>query len=302
MFGQRYNRLTLREGIAKIVPLMMACAAVSLACSDEPTGPTGDGVFGEWLRSGGDVRTYELRLPSSYDGSEPAPLLLAFHGNPDDAVHFEARTGLTPVADEAGFITVYPDGLGGTWGPWDNQLALDLIEVMSDSLSIDPERIYIAGYSAGGTRTQIIACKHSDVFSAAAVVGATLELAVYVDCPLRHPISTLFVHGTEDQAFPWGGLTSGSRRRLSVDETLELWTDLSECMGMPVVDTLPDRVDDGTRVWRELWTDCDGDSEVMFFGVEGGGHTWPSGPGPFPPGRITQEISSEEILEFLAIH
>lgn len=285
-----------------IATVIATFTAVALACSDGPTGPTGDGVFGEWLRSSGDVRTYQLRLPSTYDGSVPAPLLLALHGNPDDAIHFEARTGLTPAADAAGFITVYPDGLQGTWGPWDNRLALDLVELMSDSLNVDPDRIYIAGYSAGGTRTQIIACEFSDLFSAAVSVGATLELAVYVDCELRHPISTLFVHGTEDQAFPWEGLSSGTRRRYSVDETLERWTDLSECTGGAAVDTLPDQVDDGTFVWSERWTDCDGDSEVWLYGVDGGGHTWPSGPGPFPPGRITQEISSEEILSFLTAH
>ena len=121
-------------------------------------------------------------------------------------------------------------------------------------------------------------------------------------CALPLPIPILFINGTEDQAFPWDGSTRDGRRRLSVKETLAAWRALDGCSDASTVDTLPDLHDDGTRVWEETWSDCAGAAALMFFGVEGGGHTWPSGPGPFPPGRTTQEICSKEILDFLGRH
>lgn len=280
----------------------MTLAALVLAgCGgdDGPTGPDGEGVLGEWVRSGGVERTYELRVPAAYDGSEPTPLLLAFHGNPDNGAAFEDRVGLTGPATDAGFIVVYPDGLDGTWGPWDIPFAETLIEHLSDGLSIDANRIYITGYSAGGLATQDIICARSQFFAAAAVVAATMDTHIRSTCQLPLPIPLLFVHGTEDQAFPWDGLAGENVRRLSVEETFDSWSQLNGCIDEPTVDTLPDIADDRTRAFTWRRTDCAGGVEVMLYGIEGGGHTWPSAPGPFPPGRISQEISSQEILDFL---
>jgi polyhydroxybutyrate depolymerase len=283
--------------------LLVFAALVAACASDEPTEPIDEeAVFGESLRSSGDLRTYELRVPDSYNEGQPTPLLLAFHGNPDTGAGFEARSGLTNAASDAGFITVYPDGIDGTWWPQDFQLTEDLIEQMAGNLTIDRDRIYITGFSAGGSAIQAIVCELSEQFAAAVSVGALLERSTYANCLLPRPIPTLFVHGTEDTAFPWEGLTSGSRRRFSAVETMDRWTELNGCSGDPVVDTLPDLVDDSTWVWSERWTDCAGNSEVMLYAIEGGGHTWPSGPGSFPPGRISREISSVDVVEFLGRH
>jgi polyhydroxybutyrate depolymerase len=278
----------------------VAATLIGAACGGDALGPDGEGVLGEWVRSFGVERTYELRLPASYTEGQPAPLLIAFHGSPDSGAGFEARSGLTSAADQAGFITIYPDGIDGTWDVNDVLLVVNLITHLSDNLSIDRDRIYVTGFSAGGTITQMIACARPDVLAAVAIAGATLRRDISESCRPPEPIPILFVHGTEDAAFPWEGITLGNVRRLSVVQTLARWTALNRCVGDAAVDTLPDLVDDGTRAWIERWDQCAGGSEVMLYGIEGGGHTWPGGPGPFPPGRISREISSEEIVEFLA--
>jgi polyhydroxybutyrate depolymerase len=277
-------------------------AIVLAACGDDATGPDGDGVLGEWVRSAGVQRTYELRVPPSYVEGRPTPLLLAFHGNPDTGAGFEARSGLTPAAAEAGFITAYPDGIEGTWGTEDVLLVHDLIRHLADHLSVDRDRVYAAGFSAGGTITQLFACSLADELAAAVSVGATLESDIADGCRPAREIPILFVHGTDDQVFPWEGRSIGSLERLSVEATLDRWKQLNRCFGEADAIWLPDLVDDGTRAWTEQWTDCQRDAEVMLYGLEGGGHTWPSGPGPFPPGLVTQEISSAEIIEFLERH
>ncbi len=281
---------------------ILALAIIMAACGNDSTGPDADGVLGEWVLSDGVQRTYELRLPPSYVEGQPTPLLLAFHGNPDTGAGFEARSGLTPAAAEAGFISVYPDGIDGTWGTEDILLVHNLIRHLGDHLSIDRGRVYVAGFSAGGTITQLFACSLADELAAAVAVGATLESDIADACRPAREIPILFVHGTEDQAFPWEGRDIGTLARLSVEATLDRWRQLNRCFGDAAVDWLPDLVDDGTRVWTERWTDCQRDAEVMLYGIEGGGHTWPAGSGPFPPGLVTQEISSVEIIEFLGRH
>lgn len=292
----RGPRIRWRAGV------MGVFALAGLACGDDSTGPEGDGVLGEWLRSNGVVRTYELRIPDSYIQGQPTPVLLAFHGNPSTGAGFESSSGLTTAAMDAGFITVYPDGIQGTWGIEAVLLVHDLILHLADSLSVDMDRVYATGYSAGGSITQLIACALPHEVAAVAVVGATIEKEISDVCLSNRLIPIMFVHGTEDSAFPWEGAVFGNVIRFSVEATLNRWKFLNQCQGDAVVDTLPDRVDDGTRVWSESWTDCGGSAEILFYGVENGGHTWPSGPGPFPPGLVTREISSEEIVDFLGQH
>ncbi len=284
------------------VGLIGAFVLAGQACGDDSTGPENDGVFGEWLRSNGVVRTYEIRIPDTYTQGQPTPVLLALHGNPDTGTGFEARSGLTAAAMDAGFITVYPDGLEGTWGYEDVLLVHDLILHLADTLSVDTDRVYVTGFSAGGSMTHLIACALPDEVAAVAVVGATIEKDISDACRSNRLIPFMLVHGTEDAAFPWDGAVFGNVIRFSVRATLSRWKVLNQCQGDPVVDTLPDLVDDGTRVWRESWTQCGGNAEMLFYGVENGGHTWPSGPGPFPPGLVTREISSEEIVDFLGQH
>jgi polyhydroxybutyrate depolymerase len=72
-----------------------------------------------------------------------------------------------------------------------------------------------------------------------------------------------------------------------------------------VVTDLPDAHDDGTTVRRETYTGCDAGAEVVYYEIEGGGHTWPgaSAPGGGGVGLTSREISASEIaLRFFLDH
>ena len=58
----------------------------------------------------GTTRTYQIYLPASYDGSTATPLLLVFHGGGGNGKQIEKQTGFDAVAEQNGFIAVYPDG------------------------------------------------------------------------------------------------------------------------------------------------------------------------------------------------
>jgi polyhydroxybutyrate depolymerase len=64
------------------------------------------------LDHGGVQRTFQVYLPSSYDPSVPAPLVLAFHGWGGDGGEFLGDATVTAEADARSYILIAPDGLG----------------------------------------------------------------------------------------------------------------------------------------------------------------------------------------------
>ena len=64
-------------------------------------------------------RTFRVRVPKSYAPNAPTPLLLAFHGLNDHCDKFDAKTGFLQLADQYGFLLVYPcaetGALGTAW-------------------------------------------------------------------------------------------------------------------------------------------------------------------------------------------
>ena len=64
---------------------------------------------------GGITRSYHIHIPLSYDGENPIPLLLVFHGAGGSGKEMKMWTELDDIADREGFIVVYPEGYMATW-------------------------------------------------------------------------------------------------------------------------------------------------------------------------------------------
>jgi predicted peptidase len=135
---------------------------------------------------------YSIEIPADYDGSTPAPLVLALHYGYDGAVP-EAYTGegmiesFRPGLADFKAIVIAPDVLGGDWTDAQNeQAAVWLVNSAMKTYSVDPKRVIITGYSMGGEGTWFIGSRHQDVFTAAIPVAAPVagttdwKLPVYV--------------------------------------------------------------------------------------------------------------------------
>ena len=183
------------------------------------------------------------------------------------------------------------------WQDGDIQFLRELIDHLRHELFIDTTRIYASGFSNGSIFSHEVACEGPYEFAAFAIISGTLSPQTAFDCAPSRPIPLLYMHGTEDGSFPWDGGVY-----LSAASTLSGWVTLNRCIGEPTVEWLPDSANDGTRVWTETYDDCDAGTEVLFYGIEGGGHTWPGVVG-FPPsfGLTSFDIvANEEIIEFLS--
>ena len=151
------------------------------------------------------------RANASSSGASAVPLLFNFHGFGGEASDQMSWADFRPLADEHGFILVYPQGteLEG-YTHWnsalpsgDNKSTADdfgfviaLIDQISTSHNIDAERVYASGYSNGGFMAMALACHHGERFAAVVVPSDILNqnrveaISGFSVCSLREwPIS-----------------------------------------------------------------------------------------------------------------
>ena len=265
------------------------------------------------LISGGLTRTYHIHVPASYSPQHPAALLLALHGRLGDGAGMEKMTHLDQVADQNGFIAVYPDGYQRSWadgrgvsnadkaGIDDVAFLSALITALSQTYTINQRRIYVTGISNGGFMTERLGCDLADKIAAIAVDAATFPVNLAARCAPAHPLPTLLFNGTRDPLVPYnGGVVAGERGEIfSAPDTATRWAALAHCAATPASATIPTTVNDGTSVGFVTYSGCAGGAEVRFYTITGGGHTWPGGTQYLPAsvvGVATRNLDASQTL------
>lgn len=246
--------------------------------------PPGDyvGTLPGWQRD------YYVYVPEGYTAEEPTPLIISFHDFGSDPIRHAAETGFLELADEAGFIAVFPGGSGTPLAfytqanppegfPDDVQMTRDLIAYMYRQFTIDAKRIYVTGFSLGGGMAHRIACELPDVISAAAMVAG----GYFVDnpCEAGEAVPVLAIHARDDEIVPY----EGSDVTVAIPEWLAGWVGRDGCEGDPITENS----DAGVTI--EHWSNCQGNAEVISYSYAVGGHGWPEG-------------TAEIIWEFFASH
>ena len=264
----------------------------------------------------GDMeRTYRVHLPANYDEAQPAPLVLAFHMYTGSGRTMEWLTHLNKIADQEGFIVVYPDGYKASWADGSNQYPADqtqvddfafataLLDKLQEEYVVDPTRIYATGFSSGGFLAQRLACEMPDKFTAVATVGATLSRKVIADCLPETPTAIMMINGIDDYGVPW----DGDQAYASVPDTVAHWVQVNACSTEADTTSEPDMVDDGTQVERSVYSPCQDGTEVVLYSIAGSGHTWPGGSKPVQlwglNGPISQEMDASQVIwDFFKAH
>lgn len=274
------------------------------------------------LVHGGLDRPYLLQAPPGA-GAARAPLLVELHGRGIDAVRFDRLTGFGSLGEEAGFALALPSALGETWNdgrilspawpvvPDDIGYLTAVIDDALARLPIDPRRIYVVGMSNGATMAGRLACALSDRIAAFAQVAGTAGVDAAADCNPERPVPILNVHGTADDYAPYEGGTRHTLRAravlrraagpsVGVDDWARFWATANGAPDGPVVSQLPP--DATIRAWHGPTAS----SDVVFYRVEGAGHTWPGSLMPLPAllfGRTTHTFdAARTIWAFLSAH
>ncbi len=274
--------------------------AVACFSTSEPAGENYLGAL--WF--GDTLRTFVAYLPEAADTAEALPMLLLFDGGLGDADDARYGSGFDQTAEEYGIVAVYPDGLDG-WaegygcgaaehaGVNDTGFVRALIDRLAAEYHLDRRRVYGAGYSQGGFFSHRLACEMSNVFAALATVAGPMSGPVAGSCEPAEPIAMLSMHGTADLVIRYEGQGEGIWELLGARETAAAWAALNGCVGEPATSELPDEADDGTRVYRDIYSTCEDGAEVLLYTVEGGQHYF----------HMSLDISTPQtIVEFFLAH
>jgi len=235
--------------------------------------------------SSGQARSYLLYVPPSYDRAKPTPLVISMHAAGGWPAQQRNLSRWNRVADEQGFIVVYPSGSDvpkiwhaerGAGLLRDVKFIAELIDTLEAAYNIDPTRIYANGISNGGGMAFVLSCTLSDRIAAVGMVAAA-QLLPSSWCTDRRPVPMIAFHGTADPIVPYNGGPLGdpfNPVKVTFPPVLDWvasWARRNRCGATPVDSAVTADVN------RREYTRCAGDAPVMLYSVEGGGHTWPGG-------------------------
>ena len=250
--------------------------------------------------SSGDRRRYLLYVPESYDPESPTPLVINIHGFAQWPANQMKVSQWNEVADEYGFIVVYPSGTGFPWR-WrvtdepDKEVAFisDLISKLEDDYNIDSSRVYANGLSNGGGMTLLLSSKLSDRITAVGIVAGALYGVDFDNSQVR-PVPAIFFHGEADTIATYeGGFYERTGMTIpSVPEFVASYAQANECNATPTTFMETGNIT-GIR-----YSQCNQNADVVFYSIADGGHNWPGGE-PLPEsitGKTTQEINATELM------
>ncbi len=239
--------------------------------------------------SSGENREYLLYVPESYDSTSPTPLVISMHGGGLWPAQQMNLSHWNRLADENGFIVVYPWGAGyprkwETFDAADPDLERDvrfiseLIDKLQSAYNIDRARIYANGLSNGGGMAFVLSCTLSERIAAVGMVAAAQTLPPDW-CMNSRPVPMISFHGEADPiAFYNGGAMGGPEAITPVRPVFPAardftawWAQSSRCTTSPVESMFT------ADVSRLEYLDCADDAAVVLFTIYGGGHTWPGG-------------------------
>jgi poly(hydroxyalkanoate) depolymerase family esterase len=259
-------------------------------------------------------RTYKLFIPSRSQG-EPLPLVVMLHGctqSPDD---FAAGTRMNFLAEERNCFVVYPEQPSGAnqskcWN-WfrtgDQQrnggepsLIAGITRQIMQDYPIDPNRVYVAGLSAGGAAAAIMGATHADLYAA---VGIHSGLA----CGAASDLPSAFVAMRQGGGKARNGGPSvpiivfhGDRDTTVNPNNADRIVEQSATgMRSKAIDG---RVPDGHGYTRTILTHADGRVVSEHWNVHGAGHAWAGGS---PAGSYTDPRgpdATREMLRFFLDH
>lgn len=258
------------------------------------------------LTSSGQERSYLVEVPADFDPTRPTPLVLNFHGSGSNKEEQAGYSQLPARGAAAGFVVVTPDGTGTPrgWdlsGDLDTTFVEDLLTTLAQGMCIDPSRIFATGISNGSAFSAILTCRSPYRIAAVGMVAAEVPPL----CPEGVIRSAIAFHGTEDPVVPYGGGKVETGRGLvapGAESAMARWAAHAGC-GAKATDTKV-----AAHVVRRTWPRCKDGSDVVFYKIRGGGHTWPgaidvSELGITDLGPVTNEIDATDvILDFFTQH
>jgi poly(hydroxyalkanoate) depolymerase family esterase len=280
-----------------------------------------DGSF----RNRAGSRGYKLFVPSGYAG-QAVPLLVMLHGGTQTAADFAAGTRMNKLAEWHGFLVVYPEQPPSAnrlrcwnWfqpadqrrGAGEPSLLAGIARQVMGTYEIDPGRVHVAGFSAGGAMAAVMAATYPDLFSAAAVhsglaYGAASDLPTALAAMKQGPhLGPSRPAGLDTPAAAASsGRWTGTRAGVPLivfqgDRDTTVAPVNAEALLAPWAGTASAETSTGPGWTRRRYRDQGGRVVAEWWTVHGLGHAWSGGS---PAGSYTDPATldaSGELVRFL---
>jgi poly(hydroxyalkanoate) depolymerase family esterase len=304
---------------------LLACMAVlvfvvlALLRQMPPLAHASSGTFQQYTYSGSaGSRPYFVYTPANYQVGTAVPLIVMLHGCTQTPSDFATGTQMNQLADADQFIVVYPqqtstynssecwnwfqtaDQARGSGEPAIIAGIVQTVEQTTSQWTIDPNRIYVAGLSAGAAMSVVMGATYPDIFAAIGVASG-LEYQAGTDqtsgsqaltqggpSPTQQGqaaynamgsyarvVPTIVFHGTSDYiVYPING-----------DQVVQQWmqTDhlassgtYNASFGSPT-STINGQVPNGHAYTEQIWNNNAGREVQEYWKVSGMGHAWSGG-------------------------
>jgi poly(hydroxyalkanoate) depolymerase family esterase len=288
------DRLQVPGGLEDLLAQLQQRGPLPHAAEPEPDMP------GRWLdgsySNGAGQREYRLYVPSGYRG-QSVPLITMLHGGTQTANDFAAGTRMNDLAERHTFLVVYPEQSAAAnamrywnWfnpadqhrGAGEPSLIAGITQEIANQYAIEPQRTYVAGFSAGAAMAAVMAVCYPDLYAAFGVHSG-LAYGVAKDVPSAF---NAMKHGA-----PAHASKSGTARLIVFhgdgDPTVDHLN--AECLvearlrsaGSAArafrTQTIPGSVRQGRRYTRKVFSDPDGCGVVEQWIIHQGGHAWAGG-------------------------
>jgi len=273
------------------------------------------------------TRAYKLYIPSGYRG-QALPLVVMLHGctqSPDD---FAAGTRMNLIAEEQTCLVVYPAqpseaNAAKCWnwfrpsdqrrGQGEPSLIAGITRQVMRDYSVDPQRVYIGGLSAGAAAAAaaVMGATYPDLY-AAICVHSGLAWGAANDIPSAFAamrqgelsassrsgdISAVLEHGSAVPTIVFHGDRDNTVHPRNGDHVIaqKRTTNLQKNMHRG-------RVPGGHAYTRTIHTDASGRAILEHWEIHGAGHAWSGGS---PAGSYTDPRgpdAAREMLRFFLEH
>jgi poly(hydroxyalkanoate) depolymerase family esterase len=172
----------MRAATGALALLLAACGGSEPVATGAPQAATGSFESYSYTNDFG-TRTYKVYVPASYTGA-PAPLLVDLHGCGSNADEESRWSRFNELAETFGLLVAYPeqdpDANGGRCWNWfvaehqardagEPSIIAGITREVMSRWNIDASRVYLAGISAGGAMSDVMAVTYPDLYAAAMI-------------------------------------------------------------------------------------------------------------------------------------
>jgi poly(hydroxyalkanoate) depolymerase family esterase len=267
------------------------------------------------------TRNYKLYVPRRVQEKGPA-LVVMLHGGTQDGEDFAAGTRMNALAEEHGFIVAYPSqckaanaSMCWNWfapehqkrGAGEPAIIAGITREIMAAHPIDPDRVFIAGLSAGGAMAAVMAATYPDLYAA---VGVHSGLPYQSASDLPSAFAAM-----RGDAGPLRGIRSRKSRGVANDtprmrtivfhgdaDNIVHSSNAAEIVGASKIGERSEHAEtrsaDGRTYTRKVIRDQSGAAVVEDWLLHGSGHAWSGGSAEGSYTDPSGPDASREMLRF----